>query len=157
MGMCRINPLDSFRHLHRLDIRQVDSNGLVIASHQNALQGLVLISINLLMRHIRRHKYEVPRSSFSSELEFLAPPHACFALDDVNYRLQMAVVVGTGFGVRVDVHCACPDLLGSGASEVDSGRAVHAWRLRCVAVEGVGWDYSNAFVFPAVLWWWRDF
>lgn len=157
MGMCRIDPLHSFGHLHRFDIGQVDSNGLIITSHQNTLQRLVLISIDLLMRYVRRHKDEISRPSFSSELQFLAPPHACFALDDVDHRLQVAVVVGTGLGVWVDVHCACPDFLSSGASKVDGGRAVHTGRLRCVAVEGVGRDYANAFVFPAVLRWWRDF
>ena len=157
MGMCRINPLDAFRHLDRLDIRQIDSNRLIVASNQYALQRLILVSIDLLMRHVRRHKDEIAGPGLSSKLQLLAPPHASLALDDVDHRFQVAVMVGACFGIRVDVYCASPDLLGASAGKVDCGGAVHAWGLRCVAVERVGRDDSDAFVFPTVLRWRGNF
>jgi hypothetical protein len=57
----------------------------------------------------------------------------------------------------MDVHRAGPELLGTGASEVDGGGSIHSRSLRGVAVERVCWDYSDAFVFPAVLGWRGDF
>lgn len=61
------------------------------------------------------------------------------------------MVVGAGFGVGVDVHCAGPEFLGAGAGEVDGCGAVHAGGLGCVGVEGVGGDDADAFVLPTVL------
>ena len=155
--MCRIDPLDSFRHLNRLNIRQIDRNRLIFTPHKNTLQSLILISIDLLVRHLRRHKDEIAWPSFSSELQLLAPSHSSFALDDVDHRFQVAVMVRASFGVRMNVHRAGPDLLSTSASEVDGGGTVHAWRLRCVAVERVCRNDSDSFVFPTVLGWWGDF
>jgi len=157
MSMCRIDPLDSFRHLNRLNIRQIDRNRLVVTPDQYTLQRLIFISIDLLMRHIRRHKDEIAWPSFSSEFQLLAPTHASLALDDVDHGFQVAMVVGASFGVRMDVHRAGPDFLSAGAGEVDGSGAVHAWRLRCVAVERVCRNDSDAFVFPAILGWRGDF
>lgn len=157
MSMCRIDPLDSFRHLNRLNIRQIDRNRLVVTPDQYTLQRLIFISIDLLMRHIRRHKDEIAWPSFSSEFQLLAPTHASLALDDVDHGFQVAMMMGASFGVRMDVHRAGPDFLSAGAGEVDGGGAVHAWRLRCVAVERVCRNDSDAFVFPTILGWRGDF
>lgn len=67
------------------------------------------------------------------------------------------MVVGAGFGVGVDVHCAGPEFLGAGASEVDGGGSVHARSLRGITIERVCRDDADAFVFPAVLGWRGDF
>ena len=148
--MRRINPLDPLWHLHRLNIRQINRNSLIIAPHKHTLQRLVLIRIDLLMRHIRWHEDKIPRTRLSRELEFLAPTHAGFAFDDVDDGFQVAVVVGAGFGVGVDVHCAGPDLLGSRASEVDGCCEVHEGCLGGVGVERVGGDNAEDLVFQAV-------
>jgi len=73
MRMRRIYPLHRRRHLHRLNIRQIDRNSLIVTPHKHTLKRLVLIRVDLLMRHIRRDEDEVARSCFRCELELLAP------------------------------------------------------------------------------------
>lgn len=77
------------------------------------------------MRHVRRHEDEVPLARLGDKLQLVAPPHARAAFDDVDDRLEVAVVVGAGFGVRVDLHGAGPEFLGAapGACGRDGGGA----------------------------------
>jgi hypothetical protein len=120
-------------------------------------------------RTIRRHVNEIPRPCFSSELQFLTPPHPGLALEDVDDGFEVTVVVGAGFGVGVNVNLSIffqlklvlksgksgsyspsPQLLRPNPSKVDRCLPVHAWCLWRVAVQGVGGDYADAGVFPAV-------
>lgn len=59
MRMRRIDPMHRLRLLDRLNIRQIYSNCLAIASHEHTLQLLVRRSIDLLMRHYihRQHNF----------------------------------------------------------------------------------------------------
>lgn len=115
---------------------------------------------------------KIPRPSLSSELQFLSPSHTGFAFQHIDYRFQVSVVVSSCFCVGVDVDCSClfrfvssdtymsfecsyPKLLSSYTSKVYCCFSVHSWCLRCVAVERIGGDDSDSFVFPAILrcWW----
>ena len=57
--MIGISPLDHFGLLGRRYI-EIDDDGFLIASYQNAKQRLTGTGIDLLMRHKGRHKDKVP-------------------------------------------------------------------------------------------------
>ena len=61
------------------------------------------------------------------------------------------MVVGTGFGVGVDVDGAGPDFLGADTGEVDGGGAVHAGGLGGVGVQAVAGDDADAVFAPVWL------
>lgn len=148
--MRRINPFDPLRVLDRHDIRQINSNGLSITTHQHTLQLLVFLRIDLLVRHVRRDVDEIPGSSLGGKLEFVSPAHTSPALNDVNHTFQMPVVVGPRFRVRVDFHRPCPQLLGADTGGIDGGSTVHAGRLGSVAVQAVAGDHAYAALSPGV-------
>lgn len=146
--MCGIHPPDILRLLDRLDIWQIDGDGLAIAPDQHTLELLVLARVDLLVRHPRRHVDEIARAGFSDKLELLAPAHARLALEDVDDALEVAVVMRTGLGVCVDGDGAGPELLGTHTRKIDGRGAGHARCLRRVRIEAVCGDDGDAGVFP---------
>jgi hypothetical protein len=64
--------------------------------------------LSFLVRDIGWDENKISRSSLSCKLQLLTPSHPRFAFQNINYRLQMAVVVGTGFGIGVDGYGSCP-------------------------------------------------
>lgn len=145
-----VDPLDAFRVFDRHDIGQIHCNRLAVTPHQHTLQLLVLHGIDLLVRHVRRDVDKVARPGFGRELESLAPSHARLALDHVDDALEVAVVVGTRFGVGVDLDGAGPEFLRPDSSHVHRGRPVHARRLCRVGVEVVAWNDPDAAFAPGV-------
>lgn len=76
----------------------------------------------------------------------------CAALDDVDDRLEVAVVVRARLGVGVDVHRPGPDLLRPHSRKVHRRGAVHARRRVRIRIERAAGDHAHAFVLPAVAW-----
>jgi hypothetical protein len=70
------------------------------------------------------------------------------AAHHVDHAFQCAVVMRAGLGVRMDRHGAGPDFLRAHARRVDGGGAVHAGRLRGVAVELIAADHLDAVFAP---------
>lgn len=152
LDMRRVDPFHRRRLLNRLDARQVDGHGLGVAAHEDAFEDLVGTGVDLLVRHVGRHVYEVAGAGLGGELELLAPAHARAALEDVDDGLEVAVVVRARLGVGMDVHRPGPDLLRPHAREVDRRGAVHARRRVRIRIERPARDHAHAFVLPAVAW-----
>ncbi|KAK5561408.1 hypothetical protein LTR46_000213 [Exophiala xenobiotica] len=150
--MSRINPFHALRVFDRHYIRQIHRNRLAVTPHEHTLQLLVLQGVDLLVRHVGRHVDEVARPGFGGELEGCAPSHARPAFDDVDDALEVAVVVGAGFGVGVDLDGARPESLCADAGHVHGRGAAHAGCLRGVGVQVVGRDDADAAGAPGVRW-----
>lgn len=148
--MRRINPLDTLRILDGHYIRQVHRNGLPVASHQHTLQLLVLFGIDLLVRHVWRNVDEIPGPGFRNELEVLTPPQPRLALDNVDDTLEVTVVVGSRFGVGVDLDRAGPQMLRAHAGHVDGRSTVHSRCARSVGVQAVCRNDANTGLAPAI-------
>src|SRR5262249_15205499 len=144
----RVDPRNVLRLLGRLNV-EVDDDGLVVAAHQHAFERLVRARVDLLVRHVRRHEDEVTRAGLGGEFEPIAPPHPRFAAHDVDHAFQRAVVMRAGLRVGMDADGPGPELLGTGAREIDRGLAVHAWRLRRIRVERMAGDDAHAIMFPS--------
>jgi hypothetical protein len=143
-----VHPQHGFGLFHRLNV-QVDRGGLTVAAHQHTLQHFRGAGVDLLVRHIGRHVDEIARAGFGGELQALAPAHAGTALDHVDHALQGPMVVGTGFGVGVDVHRAGPELLRAHPRKVDGSLAVHARRLSGVGVQLIARHHAHTIVLPS--------
>ena len=68
-----IDPVDFLRLLDRLDIHDVDHDGLIARAHEHAFDGLAQIGVDLLMRHIGRHEDEVAGSRPPPRTEVARP------------------------------------------------------------------------------------
>jgi len=121
-----INPPHTLRPLSRHQVRQIHRDSLAITAHEHTLQHLVRLRIDLLMRHIRRHKDEIPRPRLRHKLQLRAPPHPRPPLHHVDHRFQMSVVMRPGLCVCGDSDRAGPELLRPHARGVDCGGACHA-------------------------------
>src|SRR5215469_3601868 len=143
----RVDPAHLLRPLDRLDV-EIDNDRLIVAAHQYAFECLVGRRVDLLVWHIGRHKDEITGSGFGDEFQSLAPAHSGAALQYINDALEMAVVMGPGLGVGVDLDRAGPDLLRPDPREIDRRGAVHARRLRRVGVELVARDHLDAVRLP---------
>lgn len=135
--MSRIDPLDTFGILDGDEVGEVDSDGFAVTAHEDTFQGLILERIDLLVWDVGRHVDEIAGTSLGGELEAVTPSHAGLALDHVDDALEVAVVMGAGFGIGVDGDSACPQRLRSDTGAVDSRRTIHPRRLSCVAVQVV--------------------
>src|SRR5271163_5064742 len=100
------------------------------------------------MRYIGRDVDEIARAGLGDEFEPLAPTHPRLALHDIDDALEMSMMMRAGLGVGVDRHRARPELLGAHAREIYRRLAVHAGRLRRVAVERIAGDHAHAVVLP---------
>ena len=57
----RVDPVNLLRLFDRINVGDVHNDGLIIAAHENAFEGLVRTGVDLLMGHERWHIDEVPR------------------------------------------------------------------------------------------------
>ena len=105
--MRRVYPQNRIGFFHRLDV-DVDSHRLPVAATQHAFQQLGGAGIDFLVRHIRRHVDEIARPRLGDKFKPVAPPHAGTTLDDINYALQMPVVVRARTRVGVNSDRASP-------------------------------------------------
>lgn len=149
--MNRVDPINLFRLLYRIDIGNIDNDGLVVGSHKDAFQNAVRVCIYLLMWHERRNENEVTRASLGNIFETVAPTHARFAPDDEDYAFQFTMMMDTCFGIRFDGNSSCPDFLGADASLVDRRLTKHSRRLRGIGVKLISLYHTHTIVPPAVL------
>src|ERR1700758_185410 len=115
--MNRVDPADLFRALDRLNV-EIDDDRLVVAADHDAIERFVAGGIDLLVRHIRRHKDEIAGTGLGDVFEMLAPAHSCLALEHVDHAFEMPVMVRPGLGIGVDLDRSGPDLLRPYAGEI---------------------------------------
>ncbi|CUX06387.1 hypothetical protein AGR1B_pTi0071 [Agrobacterium fabacearum S56] len=150
MAVYWINPINLFRLLYRIDIRDVDDDCLVVRSHQDALEHVVRIGIDFLVRYVRRHEDEVAWSRLRDIFQMIPPAHTGLATDHENNAFERTVVVDPGLGVRLDCDGACPDFLCADAGMIDGCLPEHARRLGRVGIELVALDDTDPVVLPMV-------
>src|SRR6187200_927251 len=80
----RVDPVDFLRFFHRLHITDVDDDGLIVRADEDALQHIVWIGVDLLVRDIGRYENEIPRPCLGYVFEFVAPTHAGLPAHDVD-------------------------------------------------------------------------
>ncbi len=98
--MHRIDPAAVRRRLRTFDIEIYD-NGILPAANHHRFHGVVRIGIDLLMRKVGRNEHEVARPGLIGELQVFAPAESRAALNDIKDRLQVAMMVRAGLGVRI--------------------------------------------------------
>src|SRR5579872_7306098 len=62
---------------------------------------LVLLRVDLLVRHVGRHVDEIARAGFVYELEVVAPAHSGAAADYIENGFELAVMMRACPGVRL--------------------------------------------------------
>ena len=75
----RINPVDFFRRLDRLDI-QVNDDGILTAAHEHATECRGFACVDLLMGHKGRNDNKITGRGLGDKLQVFAPAHARSAL-----------------------------------------------------------------------------
>ena len=84
-----------------LDV-QIHDHGILSASYNHCFTRYVGAGVDFLMRDVGRNVNEIASAGFSAEFQAVAPTHTRTASNDVDHRLQFAMMVGAGFGVRLD-------------------------------------------------------
>jgi hypothetical protein len=128
-----VYPVHLLRRLGRRDV-EIDNDRLLIIAHDDTAKGFVLARINLLMGNERWHVDEVARPSFGNEFKTLSPPHPRSATDHVDHALQFPMVMGTGFGARVNRDGTSPQLVCAGRGMRNGRRTCHARRLWSIEI-----------------------
>jgi hypothetical protein len=147
MWMDIVYPVDLLRRLGGWNVK-VDDNSLLVAAHHDAGKRFVLARINLLMGYERGHVNEIALPSFGNEFEVLSPPHPRSATDHVDHALQFPVVMGAGFGARMDRGGTCPQLIGASGGVCNSRCTCHTRRLGGIKIELVMSNYPNTAKAP---------
>src|ERR1700736_1422733 len=80
---------------------EVDHHRLLPAADDHRFPGLIFVRVQLLMRHVRGHVDEIAWSSLIYKLQPISPSKTRSAADDVNHRLDFAVMMRTSLGVRL--------------------------------------------------------
>src|SRR5579862_8918265 len=108
------------------------------------------VGIDFLMRKVRRYEHKVARAGFIDKFHTFAPAESGAALNDVEHRLQVAMMVHARLGIWMDFHRASPDLGCACARVVDGGGSRHPRSLWRVGIQFVGpYDFDRAHAHKA--------
>src|ERR1700748_3028465 len=99
MQVC--DPSNQFRRVDTLDIQVVHQTALA-ATRQHALQLQSGAWIDLLVRDIGRDVDKITSPRLRFKLQTLAPAQSCDSVENIDYGLEVAMVMGTGFRVRLN-------------------------------------------------------
>src|SRR5450755_2946907 len=133
--------------LGTLDI-QIHHKRILPASHDHSLTRHIWAGVDFLMRDVGWNVNEISRTGLITELQPVAPAHSRMTADDVNHRLQFAMVVGAGFGVRLNHNGTGPQLTGPGTRMSDGGCPRHSRGLGRVGVQFSRMHDLYAVLFP---------
>lgn len=121
------------------------------ASDNYGLARHVGTGIDFLMRNVGGNVNEVSGVCLIAKLQVIAPAHAGTTSNDIDDGLQFAVVVGSGFGVRLNHYGAGPQFTGPCACLRDGGGSRHSWRLGCIGVKFPSPHNFYTMLFPVQL------
>lgn len=82
--MDRIDPIDLFGFLHRINIRYVDHDGLVVGTNQHAFERIFRVGIDFLVGNEWRNIDEVAFLRFRHIFEAVAPAQPRLSPDNEN-------------------------------------------------------------------------
>src|SRR5581483_2251099 len=129
-----VHPAHFFRLFGSGDV-EVHHHRLLAAAAEHAGQRLGVGGVDLLVGNVRRDVDEVAGACFGDEFEPLAPAHARRSAHYVNHAFHRTVVMRPGLGPGMDHYRPGPELFRPGARVGDRRGAVHARRLRRIAVK----------------------
>ena len=87
--------------LRTLDV-QIDDDWILSAPDNHGFTRHIGAGVDLLMRDVWRNVDKVSRICLIAELQMIAPPHPGTASHNVDHRLQLAMMMRTSLGVRLD-------------------------------------------------------
>ena len=127
---------------------EVHYDRLLAAADHYGLNRFIGTRVHFLMGNVRRNVDEIAGSGFFDVFEALAPTEAGTAMNDVENRFELAVMVGGGAGGGFHSHGAGPQLAGARAG-VGNGRGPsHPRRLGRVRVQLTRADDADPVLFP---------
>src|SRR5271165_6521242 len=145
--MYGVDPAHRFRLFDRSYI-EVDDRRLAAAADEHAFKRLVLVRVDLLVGHVRRHVNEVAGTGFRGVLERLTPAHPRAPADDVDDALEVPVMVRARFRVGPNRDRAGPNFLRADARVRDRRGPIHALGLWDVRIELRTRNDPHALLFP---------
>lgn len=114
---------------------QIHYNRLLPASHDHGLTWHIRAGIDFLVRDVGRNVDEISGVGLIAELQPIAPAHTRTTSDNVNHRLQLAMMVGASFGVWLNDDGTGPQLACPGTRLSNGGGPRHSWSLGRVRVQ----------------------
>src|SRR6202142_2824566 len=100
------------------------------------------------MRNVGRNVDEISRPRLIDELQTISPAKTRPAAHDVDYSLQLAMMMRSGPGIGVHDHRSRPEFLRTHPGGRNGLGARHARSLRGVAVKFASADDSQAVILP---------
>ena len=119
--------------LRTLDV-EIHDHRILPASDYHSFTRHIWTGVNFLMRDVRRNVNEISRVCLTAELQAITPAHAGTTSHDVDHGLQFAMMVRSGFGVRLNNYGTSPQLTGSCTRVRYSSSPCHSRALRCVGI-----------------------
>ncbi len=129
--------------LWRLQVKIYDDRLLAIP-HDYGFARLIWISINLLVRHIRRNVNKVSGFGFVTEFQSIAPAHPHSSFHHLQHSFQFSMVVRSRLRIRLDDHGPSPQCGCSVFRMCNCGSPRHARRLWRIHVQlGGMYDFDS--------------
>jgi len=127
----------------RLQVK-INDDRLLAIPHDYGFAGLIWISINLLVRHIRGNVNKISGSGFVTEFQSIAPAHPHSSFDHAQDGFQFSMVVRSRLRIRLDDHGPSPQRSRSGFRMSNCGSPRHTRRLWRIHVQVVGmYDFDS--------------
>src|SRR5215813_1227090 len=119
-----IRPLYFFRRFDRWNV-EIHYDRFLAAPHQYAFKRFIWTGIYLLMGDIRGDVNKVSGTCHGGELQMISPPHTSAALYNKDHAFELAVMMRSGLGIRMNADRSGPELRCAGSSVGDGGSSIH--------------------------------
>ena len=130
----------------RLQIK-IHDNRLLTIPHDNRFARVIWISINLLVRYIRRNVNKISSCGFVTEFQAIAPTHPHSSFQHVQDGFQLSMVVRSCLRIRLDDHGPSPQCSRSSFRVSNCSSPRHARRLGRIPVHFVGmYDFDSVLL-----------
>jgi hypothetical protein len=133
--------------LGTLDI-QIHDNRILPAPDDHGLTGYIWAGVDFLVRDVRRNVDEISGTGLIAKLQVIAPTHARTSSDNVENRLQLAMVVGARLGVGPNDYGTGPQLTCPGTRMSNGSGPCHSRSLGRVRVQLARVHDLYAMFFP---------
>jgi len=114
---------------------QINHHRFLPAAHNHSLHRLILAGIQFLMGNIRRNINKISRPRFVDKLQLIPPSEPRPSPHHINHRLQFAMMMRPGLGVRLHHYSPRPKFLCPNTSPGDGLGASHTWSLRSIRIQ----------------------
>ena len=119
--------------LRTLDV-EIHDHRILPTSDYHCFTWDIWTCVNFLMRDKGWNVNEISRACLTTEFQAIAPAHAGTTSHDVDHGLQFAMMVRSGFCVRLNNYGTSPQLTGPCTRVGYGGSPCHSRGLRCVGI-----------------------